>query len=717
MNKNQRFAVLMLLTALLGALFMFPLTAPSSTAEQSVLLFSSLFLLSFTALLLEHFYGRPTDVVAAGVSILLLVVPSRSLLTAWGGWYWGIISYCLAATLIATAALLLLSTERGPDARRNRASEALKSIVVRVASGKAQYFWLSVLSLVHFVEPQSIPFLSLLAYAVFVLVFDPSRVVADLPKFARKRDTEVGEIFGVQGRSTFLVRLHPAADRPTLRVGDLLELAYRMDEPDQVRRGIVLERFFLDQSQWIRALCHEEIDQRAATLARLPSHRADAVYKLADRDSGDFMGSLVGVVEDGTNVRTLRFLQAGQASVHEGDLVQVEGAQGPVLYQVVNATVDTESLEKKNEADFVIGEASQLGRWDAKLGRFEPFGWVPPGRSPVIRAAAVAPPDPAVDEIELGRIPGSDFPVLLNVREAISHHTAILGVTGVGKSVFARHLVRESLDDDLRVIVVDFTREWAPRMDELGAKRMFTDSETKPLYEAIALLDQEMAEFKSNRDPEVIKSQKKALYEGFKSGLEGFLKGDDHIRVFELPDVSNTEGVLEYTQWFFRTLFRIARDSKCHGKRVCIVLEEAHTVIPEWNFIGLADKASQSLVNNISQIALQGRKYGVGFIVIAQRTASVSKTVLTQCNTIIAFKCFDETSISFLSHYMPRSVAAALPTLPFRRAIAVGKAIRGSVPLMFDVPEIEEKMAAGGTAHDATSAAFAQASMAKRRMP
>ena len=45
----------------------------------------------------------------------------------------------------------------------------------------------------------------------------------------------------------------------------------------------------------------------------------------------------------------------------------------------------------------------------------------------------------------------------------------------------------------------------------------------------------------------------------------------------------------------------------------------------------------------MGQIALQGRKYGIGMLVIAQRTANVSKTILTQCNTVICFQAFDET--------------------------------------------------------------------------
>lgn len=61
--------------------------------------------------------------------------------------------------------------------------------------------------------------------------------------------------------------------------------------------------------------------------------------------------------------------------------------------------------------------------------------------------------------------------------------------------------------------------------------------------------------------------------------------------------------------------------------------------------------STKALVSKMSQIALQGRKYGVGLMVLAQRTANVSKTVLTQCNTIISFQAFDETSFSFLSNY------------------------------------------------------------------
>ena len=120
------------------------------------------------------------------------------------------------------------------------------------------------------------------------------------------------------------------------------------------------------------------------------------------------------------------------------------------------------------------------------------------------------------------------------------------------------------------------------------------------------------------------------------------------------------------------------------------MLEEAHTVVPEWNFAGVSDKVSQALLNSIAQIALQGRKYNIGLLVIAQRTANVSKTILTQCNTIVSFQEFDKTSSDFLANYFGQDIVQSLPKLKFRQAIAAGKAFRSSVPLIFEVPHINE---------------------------
>jgi DNA helicase HerA-like ATPase len=81
-------------------------------------------------------------------------------------------------------------------------------------------------------------------------------------------------------------------------------------------------------------------------------------------------------------------------------------------------------------------------------------------------------------------------------------------------------------------------------------------------------------------------------------------------------------------------------------------------------------------------------------MVIAQRTANVSKTVLTQCNSVVAFQQFDKTGADFLTNYMGSEMVGALPMLRPRQAIAVGKAFRSGMPTIFQVPDIAEAEAA-----------------------
>ena len=689
-SKTDRLLMLGLLTLLLATTFVFAGTATSRVPGGNAIIFSALFLMSASVLLFEPFFTRPTDVIAASVSILLLLVPSARMLESWGIWYWVMIAYELASLIAAVLALLLLTETQGPGSMRNRLSYWLKSISTNAAGSKVQYFLLFFFALVFWVEPKSNAFIALAAYAGFVAFADPQRLALRIPTELRSRVGEIGTIFGVQGHGTFLVRLHPAAERPPVTASDLLEFVYGMDEPRRVRRALVLERFFLDQAQWIRVLCHEELDAQTRDLPEREQYRADAVYRVPGKDTKALLGTLIGVVREGTEIGAMRFLQAGDGNAYEGDLVEVGIAGTRVLYQVVNARVNEEALESRNVTDLVIGEAVQLGQWDPTRGTFDRFGWVPLGRTPVRKVRSLERPSIDPNDIELGVVPGTNLPVMLNPFEAVSHHTAILGVTGAGKSVFSRNLVRQFLDRGIYVIVVDFTREWKSFMNDRGAESLVPLDHAVDLYQNIEVVAEQMARYRDKRDKPTLDAALDVLKEGFRTSIREFLEGDNNLTVLELPDVSNTEATLEYTQWFFRMLFRAAREHNCYGKQVCIVLEEAHTVVPEWNFIGIAEKSAQALVNNISQIALQGRKYGVGFVVVAQRTASVSKTVLTQCNTIVAFQCFDGTSIEFLSHYLPRPTADALPHLRFRHAVAVGKAVRSTVPLIFEVPEIIE---------------------------
>jgi hypothetical protein len=127
--------------------------------------------------------------------------------------------------------------------------------------------------------------------------------------------------------------------------------------------------------------------------------------------------------------------------------------------------------------------------------------------------------------------------------------------------------------------------------------------------------------------------------------------------------------------------------------------------MPETSTMGLGDYDSKGLVSKISQMALQGRKYRIGLLVVAQRTATVSKNVLTQCNTVIALSCYDETTTGFLSNVFGREYAEAIRDLPQLHAVVFGKGVRSERPVIVEIPYAAEKDQAGLMANDESSEA------------
>lgn len=217
---------------------------------------------------------------------------------------------------------------------------------------------------------------------------------------------------------------------------------------------------------------------------------------------------------------------------------------------------------------------------------------------------------------------------------------------------------------------------------------IISGAKEQEISERIDWINNELEKFGNLQNKSQILQKTNEVKDLMKHEIESFFdRTDCNLMVFDLPDVSNTTGILDYTKHFFKVLFEVAKSRQATGNvaKICVVLEEAHTVVPEWNFSGSSDKTSQSLVNSIGQITLQGRKYGVGFLVIAQRTANVSKTVLTQCNTVVCFQAFDETSFSFLGNYIGKDMVKTLPNLKQYHAIVAGKAIKSNMPMIIDL--------------------------------
>ncbi len=533
----------------------------------------------------------------------------------------------------------------------------------------------------------------LIYWVVFIILNIPSlaHAIEDLlfSEGTVSSKNAIGKIFGVQSKNTFLVKLAPVSDRDQqCRLFDFVEFRHGAGEVS--RRALIIDNYVLNEEQWVKALSSPQIDEIFKSSSPVDGGMRDIVYKITDVPDNNILGRLVGVVTDGSRINYLRFIYNSAIQVSEGQLLGVKVAGVEVLYQIVEGITRIETLEQKNQSGLIIGEAIQLGTWNQEKLQFEQFGWVPGVNTPVFLATDIDEPEIQPEEFVVGTIPNTNYPVVLNKALAMSHHMAVIGVTGTGKSVFSRNLIREYLkEDDTKVICIDFTGEYIGKFSGLNPQQAIEPAVAEQLFKDIDFIEREIAG-NYNKDTDKSREQKKEVSSKVLEEIKAFLESKDSLAIFELPYVENTSGVLTYTKTFFRILFHIAKTKANFDKRICLVLEEAHTIVPEWNFSGVADKVSQPLLNSIAQIALQGRKYDIGLLVIAQRTANVSKTILTQCNTIVSFQEFDKTSSDFLANYFGEDIVQSLPKLKFRQAIAAGKAFRSSVPMIFEVPQIDE---------------------------
>ena len=162
------------------------------------------------------------------------------------------------------------------------------------------------------------------------------------------------------------------------------------------------------------------------------------------------------------------------------------------------------------------------------------------------------------------------------------------------------------------------------------------------------------------------------------------------LAIFELDDIANTRATLRATELYLSQIFRWAKDHR-RAREILLVLEEAHTIIPEFNLFGFDRSDTAAVMGRMSQIALQGRKYGVGILLVSQRTALVSKTVLSQCNTYFCFSLVDKTSLEYMGNVFSPEHVAVIPNLGPRQLVAYGPGVRSEKPVILEIPFDEEK--------------------------
>ncbi len=150
--------------------------------------------------------------------------------------------------------------------------------------------------------------------------------------------------------------------------------------------------------------------------------------------------------------------------------------------------------------------------------------------------------------------------------------------------------------------------------------------------------------------------------------------GDGGVRIVDLSGVPN-EVAGTASAAIARILFSLKvwqTPAERMASPVLLVCEEAHRYVPE------SGEAQYSAAQSaIRRIAKEGRKYGIGIVLVSQRPSEVEATVLSQCNSWLVLRITNERDREHVRGVLPDSMAGLtkmLSGLRRREAIFVGQA-------------------------------------------
>ncbi|MEK6285646.1 MAG: DUF87 domain-containing protein [Acidobacteriota bacterium] len=698
---------LLILILYLAALFFASKVAlgswlPPST-EKGLWFYSGIAALLLGNLLVTPFYHKPADAisyaVAAGIGLLAVNLPSQHQYTSFDRSLWLTATCYIGVVLVAS--VLSIALKDSSRSSLKKSSESLRLVADAIGGPKAVFSAVFLFALVTFHRDVPREYLIIgLAWAVIVTI-QPLEALSILLKRLWRlwrngpAAQEVGEVVGHQIPSVVLIRQQIDS---SVVFGDLVVVRGDSGEPGL---AMILDQVGFAEGAWIRAF-HLPIPAPVRDLIQRSSSVSDESKGLATQidlaDSsrrqitdGAWTGKdrLVGLVTQDTDISRLRVeLVRTDLDLEEGRLVEVNIGPNKVLYQIINGLTREEIVQQKNKRGYVRGEAKKIGRWRDELRRFEAVRWIPQPNAPVF---LVEPESPDADRSAIGHFPGTSYPVSVDVHSLVTHNAAILGILGAGKSFLALELVERMIDAGVKVICLDLTNQYAKELSpyyDADARRPAIEKLQAIGAAGKTLVNQNVEEGGS------INTFSLAV----RTVLKGFLKENEACRLlmfnpteFEVwrqdsrPFKDNASMAsltpTEITRIFAESALEVLQaQGMTDVAKCCLVLEEAHSLIPEWNSV--ASEGDKVATNGTAKAILQGRKYGLGCLVVTQRTANVTKSILNQCNTVFALRVFDATGMDFLKNYVGEEYAGVLSTLEDRHAVAFGRASSCSNPVL-----------------------------------
>lgn len=167
--------------------------------------------------------------------------------------------------------------------------------------------------------------------------------------------------------------------------------------------------------------------------------------------------------------------------------------------------------------------------------------------------------------------------------------------------------------------------------------------------------------------------------------LEGWLGGPEPVTILDLSGIPSIALVT-----LIGALLRIVYDCLFWARLIpeggrerplLIVLEEAHAY--------LSEKEGARAATSVKRIVKEGRKYGIGAMVISQRPSEIDPTILSQCGTVFAMRLSNSSDRGHITSAVTdnlEGLLAALPSLRTGEVIIIGEAVHLPMRALIELP-------------------------------
>lgn len=357
--------------------------------------------------------------------------------------------------------------------------------------------------------------------------------------------------------------------------------------------------------------------------------------------------------------------------------------------------------------------------------------------------------------IEIGSLRGRpDIKASVDANKIASRHLAILAMTGAGKTVAARCLIRGFFEKDFPILIID------PHGDYFGFKRLFPNKvrlffpslqltpenreviveliykfttglteaqgelldqllrdnivkNTTEIVDYIGLLTRKVWDAQAGRATKAVVFRKlKILEESIRemkkinSELIRRIKG---YKFEPLPDSYNAPQEI-VNKGLISILYLGGYDNLLQSTIVSLVMENLFqhrlamdNAIPPFitlleeahNFIPSAREGSADVpsVSTLRKLITEGRKFGTGLIIVSQRPSRLDTTLVSQCNTFLILRMINPADQTFVKNVVEgfgSSEETFLPALTPGEGIWSGQSVRFPIQVRIGYNKDEE---------------------------